>query len=161
MKVAVVLGAAVRPDGTPSPTLKLRTDHAISLFHAGQVTCLCLTGGQGRYGRPEAVVAADLARAAHVPESALLIERTSKTTIENIENAQQLLPPGAHVILVSNRWHLPRAALIARLLGLRVGVSGPTGRLSTPQLARAVAREVFATPRSAYRAVRSARRTGR
>ncbi|MEM9796733.1 MAG: YdcF family protein [Pseudomonadota bacterium] len=155
IRVAIVLGAAVRPDGGPSETLRLRVEHGVALHRAGQVSHLCLTGGQGRHGAPEAQVAADLARAADVPGSALILEAASRNTYENLAYAHRLLPPDtAEIVIVSNRWHLPRARLIARLLGLNARVSGPPGCLSWPATVGAILREILATPSSALRAWR-------
>lgn len=158
---AIVLGAAVRPDGTPSPTLDLRCAHAAMLHREGHADLLCTTGGTGAHGPPEGEVAAHRLRALGVPDAAIRIERTSRTTHQNIVNALTLAPDGAHILLVSNRWHLPRAALIARLMGRRVATSGP--RATAPPLgtARSILREALAAPLSAARAIRSARRSGR
>ncbi|MGB3553954.1 MAG: ElyC/SanA/YdcF family protein, partial [Jannaschia sp.] len=68
MRIALVLGAAVWADGSPSPTLRLRVDHAVALWHAGRVDAICVAGGAGTHGPPEGQVGRDLARAAGVPE---------------------------------------------------------------------------------------------
>lgn len=159
MTTALVLGAAVRPDGTASPTLALRVGHAVDLYRAGHVTAICLSGGQGQYGAPEAHIARDLAVAMGVPEAALRVEDQSRNTVENIALARPIID-GA-VILVSNRWHLPRAWLIARLLGWRARVSGPRGTAPWPRTARAILREIVAIPLTILRTLRSARRNGR
>lgn len=157
-RVAIVLGAAVRPDGTPSPTLALRVRRGVALWRAGRVDRLCLTGGIGLHGAAEAEVAAALARALGVPQAALILEASSVDTNGNIARALPLLPPGAVLTLVSNRWHLPRAWLIARLHGHRAGLCGPRGRAGPGRTAAAILREVCAIPLSAWRAVRAAGR---
>jgi uncharacterized SAM-binding protein YcdF (DUF218 family) len=65
---------------------------------------------------------AGLAEAAGVPRSALLVENQSRNTIENALFSAQLLQARniRRIILVSDRVHLPRAALLFRLAGLRV-----------------------------------------
>ncbi|SFJ38043.1 YdcF family protein [Jannaschia pohangensis] len=160
-RIAIVLGAAVRPDGSASPTLALRVDHAVDLLLAGQVDRLCLTGGQGRHGRAEAVVARDLALARGVPDAALLIEDLSASTFENLTGALALVPPGATLTLVSNRWHLPRAWLILRLLGHRARLSGPRARTPAHKTMAAILREIAATPVSVGRALTRGYRNGR
>jgi uncharacterized SAM-binding protein YcdF (DUF218 family) len=152
--VAIVLGAAVRPDGTASPTLRLRTDHAVALYRAGRVDRLLLTGGAGAHGPPESHVAAGIGRAAGLPDAALLTEAVSTNTVENLAEAARLLPPGATLVIVSNRWHLPRARTAARLMGLRVTVSGPLATAPWPRTLRAVLREAVAFPSTMVRAVR-------
>lgn len=160
-RVAVVLGAAVRADGSASPTLALRVRHAAALWHAGRVDALCLTGGAGRHGPPEALVARDLARDLGVPPDRLLVETASTNTHGNLVEALRLLAPDAPLTLVSNRWHLPRAWLIARLMGRRATLSGPRGRMGRARTAAAILREIAAAPGSALRALRSARRSAR
>ena len=160
-RVALVLGAAVRPDGTASPTLDLRARHAVGLHRAGRVDAICLTGGPGAHGPAEAQVAANIAREMGLPDDALVIEATSTNTVQNIALALPLLPGGADLVLVSNRWHLPRAWLIARLLGCRPTLSGPPGTAGTARTAAAILREIAAAPLSAWRALRWARRSGR
>lgn len=159
MTTALVLGAAVRADGTASPTLTLRVGHAVDLYRAGRVTAICMSGGQGHRGPPEAHVARDLAIAMGVPEAAILTEDLSRNTCENIALARPMIASPA--ILVSNRWHLPRAWLIARLIGWPVRVSGPKGTVPWPRTILAILREIAAIPLTAVRTLRSARRSGR
>lgn len=156
LPVAVVLGAAVRPDGTPSPTLRLRVLHAVDLWQAGRVGLIAMTGGRGRYGPPEAHVSRDLALAEGVAPDAVIVEDRSTSTVENLAFVRPLLPPGASVALVSNRWHLPRARAAAGVLGIPVAfVSGPVGALPPGKLARAAAREALGLPSTLIRAVRA------
>ncbi|MCK0168111.1 YdcF family protein [Jannaschia sp. S6380] len=160
-RVAIVLGAAVRPDGTASPTLDLRVRHAVDLWRRGHVDAICLTGGRGGHGPPEAQVARDLALSLDVPPDRLLAETQSANTHQNILGALTLLRETDAIMLVSNRWHLPRAWLIARLMGRRAALSGPPGRMTGTRTMAAILREVAAMPNSALRALRSGRRNGR
>ncbi|MEM7490000.1 MAG: YdcF family protein [Pseudomonadota bacterium] len=157
MTLAIVLGAAVQPDGTASPTLRLRVAHAVALHRAGRVDRLIFTGGAGRYGPPEACVARDLAVAFGLPDDVLSVETVSRNTVENLTHARPLLPDGARVVLVTNRWHLPRALLAARLLGLRATGSGPRSTAPPLTTLRAVLREMMALPLTARRARRARR----
>jgi uncharacterized SAM-binding protein YcdF (DUF218 family) len=75
------------------------------------------------------------------------------------------LLPGHRLVLVSHDWHLPRARVIAAILGLPVEAgAGIRGALPWPARARAVLREGLAMPASAARAARLrlrwARRSG-
>ncbi|WP_371156384.1 YdcF family protein [Jannaschia sp. 2305UL9-9] len=160
MKVALVLGAKVRADGTPSPTLRLRVVHAVGLYRAGAVDAICVSGGKGAFGLSEGEVGADLARAMGVPARALIAETRSRNTIENLKMAAPLIR-GRPVIIVTNRWHLPRAMLAARLMGLSATGSGVAGRTTRARALRAILREVAAVPPTILRAlcVRWARRS--
>ncbi len=63
-----------------------------------------------------------------VPENAILIEKSSRNTHENILNSMELLRelstegelPEKPVLLVSSAWHLPRALAICTKQGLSV-----------------------------------------
>lgn len=117
----VVLGARVRADGQASPALERRMRVAISLYRAGVAPLLVLSGG-GRGAIPEAEVMRDLARAADVPESVLMLEPRSRTTLENATETAKLLasssPPA--IVLVTDGYHALRARLLFRIAGLRV-----------------------------------------
>lgn len=158
VRVGIVLGAAVRPDGTASATLDLRVRHAVALLRADRLDLLCLTGGIGAHGPAEAEVAASLARSLGLPDAVLVVEATSGTTCANIARALPLLPPDAVLTLVSSRWHLPRAWVIARLMGRRVELSGPFGTMGRTRTMAAILREIAATPLSVLRAFRWRRR---
>lgn len=81
---------------------------------------------------------ARLLRKAGVAEDAIVIEDRSTNTAENIRFAERLLRAEGirEVVIVSDAYHLPRACLIARRLGLRAKGSAPpwTGARLGPQL---------------------------
>ncbi|KIT17670.1 YdcF family protein [Jannaschia aquimarina] len=161
MIAAIVLGAAVRPDGTPSETLRLRCLHAADLFHRGTVDLLVPTGG-GPEDRAEGRIGAALMHEAGVPMDRILPETVSTSTLSNLTHALALLPAGVEqTVLVSNRWHLPRALMIARIVGLPDPAgSGPAGQAPPLWTARQMLREGAAMAPSAVRAIRWARRSG-
>ena len=117
---AIVLGAAVFGD-QPSPVLRERINHAILLYDHGLVDMILFTGGSGNPGDwSEAEVSAQYAIAHGVPAEAIVMETTSKNTIQNLENAQQI---GAErglqtFLIVSTPFHMKRAMAIADDIGL-------------------------------------------
>lgn len=141
--VAVVLGAAVWPGGEPSPTLARRAAHAVALYRSGTVQGILGCGATGRHPPAESEVIARLCRAAGVPDAALLYDSCSRTTRENLLNAQAILrAQGARALIVTDPYHAPRARLIARQIGLACTVSCPSWRLIGPrQWARHLLRE--------------------
>ncbi len=118
----VVLGAA-QWNGRPSPVLQARLDRAVELYHQGYAPLLVLTGGS-LAGDPfsEASVGRAYARAQGVPEEAILVEEESRSTLENLRGAWQLLSPrrARSILLVSDPFHMARALVIARDLGFQV-----------------------------------------
>jgi len=96
-----------------------------------------------------------------VSEAAILVEPLSKSTFENLVFAFPMLPQNAVITLVSNRWHLPRAWLILRLLGRRGRLSGPPTQTPLHKTMVAILREVATTPLSIWRVITRAYRSGR
>jgi len=117
---ALVLGAAAWGD-KPSPVFRERIRHAVELYHSGRVRWIVFTGGTPVPGYPsEAEVGRSFALKAGVPMTAMLAETESRTTWGNLENARRLAEPFGiqHYLLVSDPWHMRRAVLMARDLGL-------------------------------------------
>ncbi len=127
MTAAIVLGAKVLRDGTPSPALRRRTLHAVSLYRAGTVSSIICCGGLGRFPPTEAEVMQVLCRGAGVPETAILLESASTSTLENLLNARPLLAAcgGKDAVIVTDIFHKWRARMTARHLGIRATVSCP------------------------------------
>ena len=64
----------------------------------------------------------ELALAAGVPDSALMIEPRSRTTLENATETAKLLTAGRQstIVLVTDGYHALRARLLFRMAGLSV-----------------------------------------
>lgn len=125
--VAVVLGAAVWPGGVASPTLRRRAEEAARLWLEGQVRLVVGCGGVGRHGPSEAEVIQAICVGLGVPAAAVLVESRSTTTEQNLMYARPLLTAagGGRIVIVTDRYHLPRARLVARRLGLDAGGAWP------------------------------------
>lgn len=117
---AVVLGAAAWYN-KPSPVLRERVNHAITLLNEGQVKYLIFTGGKGK-GAPmaESEVARRYAIQQGVPASQIFIETHSQTTWENLVETQKLLKREAldRILIVSDPFHMKRAMGMAKDVGL-------------------------------------------
>jgi len=117
----LILGAAVHANGA-SPALRRRTLHAATLWQEGRAPLVIPCGGTGQHPPAEAQVMQDLLQAAGIPGTAIRCESQSTTTFENIRNALPLLP-GPDVIIVTDRYHRYRTAMVARHLGLRATIA--------------------------------------
>jgi uncharacterized SAM-binding protein YcdF (DUF218 family) len=137
----------------PSAGLTRRLDRGIHLFRAGAAPLLLLSGG-GSWPVPEAEIMRRMALARGVPEAALLVEPLSRDTVENAWETARLLRPrgGRRVLLVSDRAHLPRAALLFRLAGLSIAGCAGVPPPSFLWEAGTAVRECVALPRSLARA---------
>lgn len=127
-RVALVLGAAVREGGKPSPALSRRAQHAVALWRAGRIDAVIGAGGIGLHPPAEGEVIARLCRHAGLPEDAIHVESRSTTTRENIAFALPILSRlrPSETLIVTDAWHAPRARLIARQLRLRARSDCPT-----------------------------------
>jgi uncharacterized SAM-binding protein YcdF (DUF218 family) len=150
----VVLGCRAGIGGATSAALMRRVDRGIRLFQDGAAPLLVLSGG-GVGPLPEAEVMRRIACARGVPETALITELHSRNTFENAcETARLLRSRGrCSVLLVSDRPHLPRAALLFRLAGLRVAGLAAAAPPSLRWEVRAAIHECAALPRSLARAL--------
>ena len=116
----VVLGAA-QYDGRPSPVYEARLRHAIELFDAGVAPLIVVTGGSQPGDRTtEAAVGRAYALRAGVPESAILVEDSSRNTLESLGAVAAMVEArgATTVVLVSDRTHMLRSLRIATDLGL-------------------------------------------
>ena len=116
----VVLGAA-QYVGRPSPVLRARVDHAVSLWKRGLAPTLILTGGTGVGDTTsEAAVARKYAMSKGVPDRAIVIEIKGRTTSESMRAVARIMEDReqSSVILVSDPFHMLRLSILARRFGL-------------------------------------------
>ena len=116
----VVLGAA-QYVGRPSPVLRARVDHAVSLWKRGLAPTLILTGGTGVGDTTsEAAVARKYAMSKGVPDRAIVLEIKGRTTSESMRAVARIMEDREQesVILVSDPFHMLRLSILARRHGL-------------------------------------------
>lgn len=121
----VVLGAA-QYAGRPSPVLRARLDHAVELWGRQMAPRVIVTGGVGNGDTTsEAAVSRRYVMKKGIPDSAIVLEPVGRTTQESLGAVAQLLAERGQreVILVSDRFHMLRLAILARQLGLRAHTS--------------------------------------
>ena len=110
--------------GSHEPTLAVeRARHAASLYRSGLTPRLLFTGGPtSDESLSEAEAMAAVAGDAGVPAEAILLERESRTTVENLTlsvallRRHGLLDSLSVLHLVSCPWHMRRVGLLARTL---------------------------------------------
>jgi uncharacterized SAM-binding protein YcdF (DUF218 family) len=116
--IIVIFGAAVRPDGRPSGTLRYRVN-AAARFGAGFARPLFIpTGGKGRFGDPESTVMARLLREAGFVERSIEQEPTGTDTLSSVRAVSRLLRGRGPVFVCSSAYHLPRCLMLLRLAGI-------------------------------------------
>jgi uncharacterized SAM-binding protein YcdF (DUF218 family) len=92
----------------------LRVKHAAALHRQGKVKAVILTGRGA--GGDSADAMREVAIASGVPAEAIVLERESTSTRENLLFARPLIEARGYrrIALVTSRCHLPRAAAVAR-----------------------------------------------
>ncbi len=109
----IFFGAAVRPGGRPSGTLRRRVD-AAAAFGARFANPLYVpTGGVGRHGPSEAFVMAGLLADKGVLSTRILLEETGTDTLSSARAVVRLLRahcPGTPVYVATSGYHSRRAA---------------------------------------------------
>lgn len=134
----VVLGAGLRPDGTPSEALAFRLDAALDYLEDNPDTVCVVSGGQGLgESRTEADAMYDYLLEHGLDAARATREDRSTSTAENVRNSAGLLEPGSSVGIVTNDFHLYRALRIAEKNGLAgaSGLAAPSNPLYLPQSA--------------------------
>lgn len=147
----VIFGAAVRPDGRPSPTLARRIGYAVEAAALWPEAPILCSGAAGRTGPSEASVMAAILAAHGVPQARLALDEASRDTLQSAVAAARFARArgAAHCITCSDRYHQPRIRLLLGALGVRT-TPGPLapGRGGTPwrHWARMRLREALAIP---------------
>src|ERR1700709_989787 len=87
----IIFGAAVRPDGKPSQTLRHRVAAAARLGARFDRPRFIPTGGRGRYGETQASVMASLLVAAGFEEMTIVPEETGTDTLSSVRAVVRLI----------------------------------------------------------------------
>lgn len=150
----IVLGAALAGPGVPGPALIRRLHHGLAVFRRCEARHLVLSGGIVQSTPAEAVVMRTLARADGIADACIIVEDQSRNTFENGVYCGRLMRENGwrNVLIVTDGFHLPRALLVFRCLGLRVRGEGVPRPATMPRSrwTRHYAIEMLRLMRSAY-----------
>lgn len=139
----LVLGAGLRPDGSPSHMLEDRVVTAVMAYSPERADVILMSGDKKigvDYDEPGAMAA--LAVSLGVPESAIVRDDFGYSTYLSLLNARDEY--GARrVLIVTQKYHLSRAIYIADMLGLEAEGLACDVRLYRGRLFRSL-REVAA-----------------
>ena len=146
---AIILGAMVRPDGSPSPALVRRVGHGVRLLREGRVGHLLMSGGAVRHAIPEAHVMCELALSTGIAAERVHVEDASVNTIGNALLSRPLVEERGwrRLAVVTDACHMARSLYIFHRLGLPVRPA-PAWPETTPgpEWYLAWAREALALP---------------
>ncbi|MBN9392046.1 MAG: YdcF family protein [Chloroflexi bacterium] len=113
--VAIVFGAGLNRDGTPSRMLSDRLDGAIDLYKAGKVEQLLLTGDE--VTNLEISAMRSYAIQNGIPASKILTDKAGLRTYDSCYRANHNFGITS-AILVTQGYHLPRALFLCNGLGI-------------------------------------------
>lgn len=117
-RVAIVFGAGLQRDGTPSPVLQDRVSAAVQLYQAGKVEKLLMSGDNRFVDYNEPGAMKTFAVALGVPEVDIVLDYAGRRTYDTCYRALHIFGV-KEAVLVTQRYHLPRALFTCNGLGLK------------------------------------------
>jgi SanA protein len=120
--VALVLGAAVWPDGRPTPILADRVATGADLLEADKAEVLLFSGDNrfDHYNEPQRML--EYAQSIGVAEEEVILDFAGRRTYDSCYRARAIFGV-ERVIVVTQRFHIARAVYLCEALGLdAVGV---------------------------------------
>lgn len=117
--VAIVFGAGLRIDGSPTLVLEDRVATAAELYHAGKVQKLLLSGDNRflGYNEPQSMYEYGLRQG--VPAEAMVLDYAGRRTYDTCRRARDVFRVG-RALLITQRYHLDRALLTCDAVGMDV-----------------------------------------
>jgi vancomycin permeability regulator SanA len=151
--VTMVMGAGVRADGVPSRLLAGRLDVAAALYHLGRTRTLLVSGGTAPGGYDEPAAMRRYLESAGVPADAIVEDPLGVDTWASCVRARDEFGL-SRLLVVSQRFHLPRTVALCRSLGLdAVGVAHDSKETNPPGTRQGYVREVAASVPAMVRAI--------
>jgi uncharacterized SAM-binding protein YcdF (DUF218 family) len=128
---AIAVFGAAEYDGRPSPVYRARLDHAEALYSRGIAPLIVTLGGDGGDQFSEGGVGREYLMGTGVPESAIIAETESRSTVEAARRLAVIARTnGFHrLVVVSDDTHLFRIQAICAANGLHV-LTSPRARVA-------------------------------
>lgn len=116
-RAAIIFGAGLWRDGSPTPVLKDRVETGAKLYFAGKVEKLLMSGDNSHveYNEPEAM--RQYALKLGVPDTDIVLDYAGRRTYDTCYRALEIFKL-QQAILVTQRFHLARALFLCNSLGL-------------------------------------------
>ena len=144
-RAAIVFGAGLQRDGTPSPVLKDRVAAAVQLYQLGKVEKLLMSGDNRFIDYNEPAAMKTYAVSLGVPEEAIVLDFAGRRTYDTCYRAQHIFGLD-EALLVTQKYHLPRAIFTCQGMGMQVsGVAADLRIYNTHSLRFWSLRELPAT----------------
>ncbi len=144
-RVAIVFGAGLWRDGSPTPVLRDRIATAAELYFAGKAENLLMSGDNRYDDYNEPAAMKEFALSLGVPDEAIVLDYAGRRTYDTCYRARDIFQIEA-AILVTQRFHLDRALYICNQLGVSAtGVPADRRTYRRGSLTYWRTREVIAT----------------
>jgi SanA protein len=121
-RVAIIFGAGLRRDGTPTAVLRDRVETGVNLYLNGKVEKLLMSGDNRvlEYNEPEAM--RQYALSLGVPDEAVVLDYAGRRTYDTCYRAKAIFGVKS-AVLVTQKFHMPRALFLCNVLGVKaIGV---------------------------------------
>jgi SanA protein len=116
-RVALVFGAGYWADGTPSDVMKDRVEAAVDLYRSGRVRRVLFSGDNRFVDYNEPAKMREYALSLGLPDQAIVLDYAGRRTYDSCYRARDIFGL-SEVLLVTQRYHLPRALYTCQRLGL-------------------------------------------
>jgi SanA protein len=116
-RVAIVFGAGLQWDGTPSPVLQDRVATAADLYFSGKVEKILMSGDNRFLDYNEPGAMQKYAIKLGVPSDAIVLDYAGRRTYDTCYRARAIFGV-TEALLVTQQFHLPRAVFTCNSLGL-------------------------------------------
>lgn len=113
----LVLGAGLKPDGSPSDMLRDRLSFACDLWEEGVSDTVLISGDRASESYDEVTAMKNYLLAHGVPEEAILEDPMGYSTSESLIRAKEVYGY-ENIVVVTQRYHLYRALYVAEKIGL-------------------------------------------
>ena len=113
----IVLGAAVRPDGTPSAMLRDRLEKAVELYEAGVSDRIIVSGDHREDNYDEVNTMKYFLMDAGIPSEDIFMDHGGLSTYDTMYRAVNVFGVKKAVV-VTQKYHMYRALYIAKSLGI-------------------------------------------
>lgn len=143
--VAIVFGAGLSWDGSPSPVLRDRIRTAVDLYNQGKVKKLLLSGDNQYIDYNEPGAMQEYALELGVPADDIVLDYAGRRTYDTCFRANAIFNVDS-AFLVTQRFHLPRAIFLCNQFGIEaLGINADLREYSNYSLRYWNFREIFAT----------------
>ena len=116
-QVAIIFGAGLRWDGTPTAILRDRVETGASLYFSGKAEKLLMSGDNSVESHNESGAMRQFAMALGVPAEAIVLDYAGRRTYDTCYRAKAIFGV-ENALLVTQKFHLPRALFLCNALGL-------------------------------------------